>query len=119
MTRLLARSAARHAAKHAAKHAHRRGWLNVRLGMALFRDRRVSVGTKLLALGLGLGLTMIAEALQLPLEGIFAALMPLVGIVLDVAIDGLELIALPMIFGSILLTHLAPRMIVDDVAARA
>lgn len=118
MTRFLARSAARHAAKHAAKHAHRRGWLNVRLGMALFRDRRVPVATKLLALVLGLGLTVLAEIMELPLEAVMAAVMPVLGLALDAAIDGLEFIALPLVFGSILLTHMAPKAVADELAWR-
>lgn len=39
--------------RQAAKHARRRGWFDVRLGVALFRDRRVPVGTKVAALGVG------------------------------------------------------------------
>jgi hypothetical protein len=83
--------------------------------MALFRDRRVPVSTKVAALGVGFVLMLVVQALEFPLEAVLAAILPLVGLVFDVAFDGLEFIALPLIFGAILITHMAPRQLVDAI----
>ncbi|AIE83909.1 hypothetical protein [Fimbriimonas ginsengisoli] len=108
MSKLVSRALGRKAAKH----AHRRGWLDVRLGIRLLRDNRIGAGTKLLALALGVGATLVLLALEVPLEAIVTAIMPLL-IGFDIAIDGIEMVALPLIFGAILLTHLAPKPIVE------
>lgn len=102
----------RHAVGHQIK---RQGWFDPRLGFRLIRDRRVSVGLKALSLALGLGVTVGLEALEVPLESILAAMMPVLGIGLDVAIAGTEIVALPIVFGAVLLTYLAPKATVEAV----
>ena len=87
----------------------------MRLGFALMKDRRVPVVTKFVALGVGLGLTFVLEALELPVEGILAALVPFLGVGLDVVIDGAETVILPFVFGAILLTHFAPKSVVNRI----
>lgn len=88
-----------------------RGWLNVPLGIALLKDRRVPVGKKLFAVGLGLALTAGLAALELPLETILAALLPFAGVALDVLFDGAEFILLPFVFAAIFLPHLCRKSI--------
>lgn len=100
---------ARALGRKAVGHAQNQGWLDVRLGFALLKDRRVPAVTKLAALGLGLAMTLALEALEVPLEGVFAALVPLLGIALDIVVDGVELLALPFLFGAIFITHMAPK----------
>lgn len=83
--------------------------LNLHLGFALARDRRVSFGFKATALAIGLGLTALLIAIEFPLEAIVGALLPAVGLVADIAIDGLEIVALPLILGALALPFLVPK----------
>ena len=53
--------------------------MNLPLGYALLRDRRVSVRSKLTALTVGLAFTGLVELLQLPFESVFALLLPVAG----------------------------------------
>ena len=53
--------------------------MNIHLGYALLRDRRVSVRSKLIALTVGLAFTGLVELLQLPFESVFALLAPVAG----------------------------------------
>lgn len=108
---------ARALGRKAVGHAQGRGWLDVKLGFALLKDRRVPAVTKLAALGLGLALTLALVAFEVPLEGVFAALVPFLGIALDVVMDGVELLALPFLFGAIFITHMAPKQTVEIVRA--
>src|ERR1043166_8733847 len=85
-----------------------RPFFDIGLGFALLRDRRVPIIRKLAALGLG-GLAMAALVmLELPVEGLIAALLNLPGIGLDFLVDGLEILAGPLIFGSLFLIRLTP-----------
>ena len=62
--------------------------MNMTLGYALLRDRRVPIRTKLIALGIGAAGVGAIELLQLPVEGVVAALLPLIGAAGDLALDG-------------------------------
>ena len=64
--------------------------MNMTLGYALLRDRRVPIRTKLIALGIGAAGVGAFELLQLPVEGVVAALVPLIGAAGDLALDGAE-----------------------------
>src|SRR5438093_1549717 len=87
--------------------------LDIGLGFALLRDRRVPIIRKLAAMGLG-GMAMAALVmLELPVEGLIAALPNLPGIGLDFLIDGLEILAGPLIIGSLFLIRLAPPAIAE------
>jgi hypothetical protein len=55
--------------------------INPELGLKLLRDHRVPIRPKLIALGIGVA----TEILQLPAEGIMAALLPFVGAAGDLA----------------------------------
>src|SRR5690242_14658680 len=77
------------------------------LGFALLKDRRVPVASKLLALMLGVVALMALTALELPVELIVAALLNLPGVGMDLVVDGIEIVAGPLLFGSLFLIRLA------------
>lgn len=93
--------------------------MNMTLGYALLRDRRVPIRTKLIALGIGAAGVGAIELLQLPLEGVFAALLPLVGAAGDLTLDGAEAVIGPILIATLLLPHLAPADLVRQVRAEA
>ncbi len=96
------------------KHSKTGGALDLKFGMhLLFREREVSPLHKLLALGLGAALTWFLIALETPLEAIVATFLPLAGIAIDALIDGAEVIICPLIFASLMLPYLAPKVLVE------
>jgi hypothetical protein len=64
--------------------------MNIQLGYALLRDRRVSIRAKLAALGIGAAIVGKIELLQIPFESVFAVILPVVGVAGDLALDGAE-----------------------------
>ena len=90
--------------------------LDVKFGVALLRDRRVPVKSKLLALGIGLGLLALLMAFELPIEAIVTFLAPFL-LPVDFVLDGAELVALPLLFMALSLAYVAPRAIVDQIRA--
>ena len=93
--------------------------MNMTLGYALLRDRRVPIRTKLIALGLGAAGVGAIELLQLPLEGVFAALLPFVGAAGDLTLDGAEAVIGPILIATLVLPHLVPADLVRQVRAEA
>ena len=89
------------------------------LGYALLRDRRVPIRTKLIALGIGAAGVGAIELMQLPLEGVFAALLPLVGAAGDLTLDGAEAVIGPVLIATLVLPHLVPGDLVRQVRAEA
>lgn len=87
----------------------------MRLGFALMRDRRVPLRHKLLAVLLGLGITGIVEFLEVPIESVFAMLVPVLGALGDFVIDGAEVVAGPLLLATMLLPFLAPRNVVEQI----
>jgi hypothetical protein len=87
------------------------------LGYTLLRDRRVPIRTKLIALGIGAAGVGAIELLQLPVEGVVAALLPFVGAAGDLALDGAEAIIGPLLIATLILPHLAPADLVRQVRA--
>jgi hypothetical protein len=55
--------------------------------------------------------------LQLPLEGVFAALLPFVGAAGDLTLDGAEAVIGPILIATLLLPHLAPADLVRQIRA--
>src|SRR2546429_8821752 len=76
--------------KAVATHVREGGALDIKLGFALLRDRRVPIGAKLLSLLLGFALVALLIELELPLEALLAVAVPFVGLGLDSILDGLE-----------------------------
>ena len=64
--------------------------MDVQLGYALLRDRRVPLRPKLIALAIGAAVVGFTELLQMPLESLFAVILPIFGIAGDVVLDGVE-----------------------------
>jgi hypothetical protein len=91
--------------------------MNAPLGYALLRDRRVSLRPKLVALGVGLAAAGLIELLQIPLESVFALVLPVVGVAGDVAVDGAEAVIIPVLVATLLMPYLAPPSIVQQLRA--
>jgi hypothetical protein len=91
--------------------------MNMPLGYALLRDRRVSVRSKIIALTLGLAVTGLIELLQLPFESVFALLLPVAGAAGDIVIDGAEAVIVPVLVATVLMPYLAPPAIVQQLRA--
>lgn len=58
----------------------------------------IPVGLKFVSILIGVAITGLLLALEVPLEGILAAVLPLFGILADAAVDGLEVVLAPMLF---------------------
>ena len=101
--------------KAAVKHAHKHGWLDLRLGYALLRDKRVSIGVKLASLGIGLALTVGLFLLEVPLEAVIGTVLPLLGLALDFTFDGIEFVVVPVVVASLVIRWLAPKPVVDSL----
>lgn len=93
------------------------GAIDPKFGLRLLRDARVPNKTKVLALGLGLGAVMVLEILELPLQLALTILLPFFGLAADLAIDGVELLAGPLLVASLTLPWLAPREVVEEIRA--
>jgi hypothetical protein len=91
--------------------------MNMTLGYALLRDRRVPIRTKLIALGIGAAGVGAIELLLLPVEGVVVALLPLIGAAGDLALDGAEAVIGPVLIATLLLPHLAPADLVQQIGA--
>jgi hypothetical protein len=91
--------------------------MNMTLGYALLRDRRVPIRTKLLALGIGAAGIGAIEVLQIPIEGVVAALLPFIGAAGDLALDGAEAVIGPIVIATLLLPYLASPDLVRQVRA--
>lgn len=88
--------------------------LDVKFGISLLRDRRIPLSSKLIAFGMGAGILAILLAVEVPLEAIVTFLAPIL-MPLDFALDGFELIALPLLLMALLIAYVAPRQIVDQI----
>lgn len=97
-----------------AKHAEG-GILDVKLGLTLLRDSRVPIGSKLTALGLGGAVMVALMALELPLEALWAIVLPGLGLGMDGMIDGLEAVVGPLILGAIAMQFIAPKHLVTQI----
>jgi len=93
----------------------RKPLVDVRLGFALMRDRRVPLRTKALAVLMGIGITAIVEFMEIPVEGVLATLLPILGIAGDAVLDGAEMIAGPLLLAHVLLPFLAPHDVVERI----
>ena len=90
-------------------YARRKGWIDVPGGLALMRDPSVAFGQKATALGLGLMLTVLLEALEFPLEGLLSAMTGFLAAPIFGIVDGLEFLILPVLFGAAILARAAGR----------
>ena len=93
------------------------GAIDPKFGMKLLRDARVPVKSKIAALALGLGAVFVLEILELPLQTALMFLLPVIGLAADFALDGVELLAGPLLVASLTLQWIAPRDVVDQIRA--
>jgi len=91
--------------------------LDFRLGVALFKDRRISVPHKMMALALGAIILVALNAMELPLETLVAFLLPVIGAGIDLAFNGVENIVGPLLLAALLLPHVAPKALVQRIRA--
>lgn len=103
------------AGRAAERYARRGGVLDVGFGLALFRDRRVPVRTKLTAVALGGLVTILLQPLEIPLEMLWALLAPPLGLVSLVIFNGLEAVLLPLLVGALLVRRLTPPHLVERI----
>ena len=97
----------------------RRRLFEFKLGFALLKDARLPIRLKAIAVLSGLLITVILELVELPFEAIFAGLLPMIGIPGDIAIDGIEVVAGPIIFACLILPFLAPRSLVEKIRSES
>jgi hypothetical protein len=88
---------------------------DLRLGFALFKEKRTPVGAKMSALVLGAVAMMGWNLLELPVEALMAFLLPFVGMVFQVAWNGLETVIGSLLFASLILPRIAPQALVHQV----
>ena len=67
--------------------------------------------------GIGAAAIGAIELLQLPVEGVIAALLPFIGAAGDLALDSAEAVIGPVLVATILLPHIAPADIVRQIRA--
>ena len=101
--------------KTLARHSHTGGLLDIKLGFAMLKDRRVPFRAKLLAVGLGAGLIALLIGLEFPLEWLLAVVAPLVGLIVDGLTDGLEAVIGTLGLAALLLPHLAPKPLTRQI----
>ena len=91
--------------------------LDLRLGMTLFRDKRVPATAKLGAMAIGLAAMMVWNILELPVEALIAFLLPLVGMGIEIAWNGAQTVIGSLLFASLALPYVAPKMLVQAIRA--
>jgi hypothetical protein len=96
------------------QNSHTGGFLDIKLGFSMLKDRRVPFRPKLLAIGLGAGLIALLIGLEFPLESLLA-LVPGVGLLLDATTDAMEALIGTVGVAAILLPHLAPKLLTQQI----
>ena len=80
--------------------------LDPRRGWSLLRDQNVPVAEKVLALGMGVVLTAILTAAEIPVEAVIGLFLPVIGFGADDLFAGTEMVIGPVLFASLLLPHI-------------
>jgi len=88
--------------------------MDIQLGYKLLRDHPVPIRPKLIALGIGAPVVGLVEILQLPLESVFALILPVVGVAGDIVFDGAEAVIGTTLIATLLLPYLAPASVVQQ-----
>lgn len=91
--------------------------VDAKLGIALFRDRRVPVPSKMAAIAVGVVLMTLLNALEMPLEAVIAFLLPFVGFGIELMWNGAETIIGTLLFSTLVLPFIAPKQIVQRIRA--
>ena len=115
MINLIARALGKRALEHTvAKHAGG-SVLDVKFGLMLLRDRRVPIGAKALALALGGAAMAALVTLELPLEAVWAVILPGLGLAMDSMADGMEAVVGSLVIAGIAMQFLAPKHLVTQI----
>jgi len=88
--------------------------LDFKLGYHLLRDARVGLHYKVGAFAIGFAVFGILGLIEFPVEEIVAVI-PFLGILSDLAVDGLEAVYVPLILACLILPHMAPASVVDRI----
>ena len=91
--------------------------MDIKLGWKLLKDNRVPIRAKLAALGIGAACIAALEALELPLDTVLAAILPLVGITGDIVLGGTEAIIGPVLIATMLLPYMVAPPLVRQIRA--
>lgn len=86
--------------------------VDIPLGFALLRDRRLALRKKMLAVGLGFIGMLLVQVFEIPLELLSVIFANPLGLE-----DNLEALLWPFLFACSLLPHLAPPGLVDTIRA--
>ena len=97
------------------EHSHTGGFLDIKLGFAMLKDKRVPVKPKLLAVGIGAAVIALLVAVEFPLEALLAAVVPVLGPLGDLLTDGFEALLGTVGIAAILLPHVAPKLLVRQL----
>jgi len=89
--------------------------LDWRFGLQLLRDGRVPVRSKLGAFALGFAVLFALEVLELPVQTAVWTLLPVLGIALDFAVDGVEFLIVPSLVALLTLQFTTPKEIVSQL----
>ena len=112
MMGILLRLVGRRVVHKAVAHQAQRQGIDFKLGFALFRDKRVPFGAKLMAIALGLAGMVLLNIVELPAEAFVAIALPMLGIMFDTLFNGFENIVGPILLSALFLTVTAPKPIV-------
>jgi hypothetical protein len=91
--------------------------MNIQLGYMLLRDSRVPVQSKMIAMAIGAAIVGLIELLQVPLESVFAVILPIIGFAGDIVFDGAEAVIGTVFIATLLMPYLAPASIVQQIRA--
>jgi hypothetical protein len=105
----------RFAHKTLAHNSHAGGFLDIKLGFAMLKDRRVTFRPKLMAVGLGAGLIALLIGLEIPLESLLALVLPFFGLVAGAVTDAMEAVIGTLGVAAILVPHLTPKLLTQQI----
>jgi hypothetical protein len=91
--------------------------MDIQLGYTLLRDHRVPGTSKMAALAIGAAVVGFIELLQIPLESVFALILPIIGLAGDIVFDGAEAVIGTVFIATILMPYLAPASLVQQIRA--
>ena len=111
----LLRLVGRRAVHKAVGHQAQRQGIDIKLGFALFRDKRVPLGAKVLAVSLGITGMILLDLLELPAETFIAVMLPVLGFMLDGIFAGVENVVGPILLSAICLNFTAPKSVVAQL----
>ena len=88
---------------------------NIKLGIALMRDGRLPWRYRFGAMSIGALTAFLLDLVELPLGAIFAVILPIIGVPIDLALLGIEDMAILPIVTLMALPFLAPKWLVEKV----